>query len=219
MRNKYLYISLLILVLFLAPFVNALAQTAGGTITQKTSGSVQEKDFLGWARFLFPLGLSAAAILAVLMIVIGGIQMMGSFGNVALRTQAKEKIYSALFGLAIAVLSFLILYTINPQLLKMQISVPALQITELNKFESGGNVEQYQTGGPEAKICTGDTCQDVKYNCLAVYKGGYNPVVAGPYIGVNGRKECLVKCTDEFVSRVRNVKVSGLVRGSCEAAQ
>ncbi len=92
------------------------------------TGSGQAKDFLDYARFLYPFMLSVAAILAVLMMVFAGIQMMASVGNPGMITSAKEKISSAIFGLLLAVGSFLILRTINPNLIKLQLSPPKVTI-------------------------------------------------------------------------------------------
>jgi hypothetical protein len=64
--------------------------------------------------FLLAIGLCGA--LAVVMIVIGGVQYMGDesiFG----KTEAKSKITSAIFGLLIALGSYALLNTVNPDLL------------------------------------------------------------------------------------------------------
>lgn len=55
--------------------------------------------------------------LAVLMIVIGGIQYSASSINPAMKSEAKTRIFSALGGLLLALFSWLILQTINPNLL------------------------------------------------------------------------------------------------------
>ncbi len=66
---------------------------------------------------LFYLGLGIATILAVVMIVFAGVQMIASAGNEAWRSAAKERIKNALFGLLLALFAWLIIFTVNPQIL------------------------------------------------------------------------------------------------------
>ena len=64
--------------------------------------------------------LSAAAILAVFMLVLAGVEMMTAVEK--WRTDAKQRIWNALLGLLLAALSFVILKTIDPQFLKLEIT-------------------------------------------------------------------------------------------------
>ena len=57
-----------------------------------------------------------AGVLAVIMIMLGGIQYMSS-DAISGKEEGKEKITQALFGLLLAIASWLILNTINPDLL------------------------------------------------------------------------------------------------------
>jgi len=74
-----------------------------------------------YLNIVFSLGISVAAGLAVLMIVIGGIQYM-STDAVGGKEDAKGRITSALWGLLLALCSYLILYTINPDLLNTSLT-------------------------------------------------------------------------------------------------
>ncbi len=69
-----------------------------------------------YARGLFGLLIGVAAGLAVIMIIIGGIQYM-STDAISGKSEGKEKIRQALYGLLLAMASWLILFTINPELL------------------------------------------------------------------------------------------------------
>lgn len=84
-------------------------------VTQGTS-----LNFATMMRGLFQALLGLGAILAVLMLVIGGIQYMT---GEALHTkeQAREKIRNAILGLLLLFGSVLILQTINPNLLQFKI--------------------------------------------------------------------------------------------------
>jgi hypothetical protein len=68
-----------------------------------------EKYFSNLYYFL----LGAAAVLAVLKIVMGGLKYVASAGNPSLITDAKEDIQWAVFGLILALSSVLILTTIG----------------------------------------------------------------------------------------------------------
>ncbi|MDP3784566.1 MAG: pilin [bacterium] len=103
------------------------------------AGSGDAKDFLSYARFLYPFMLSVAAILAVFMIVFAGIQMMAAVGNPGMIESAKKRIWAAIGGLLLAVGSFLILRTINPDLIKLQLNVPGVTITGQTTGPGGGS--------------------------------------------------------------------------------
>ena len=66
-------------------------------------------DFTGYAKFIYPFAISVGAILAVIMLIVAGLQMMtASEGQ---RTAAKERIQNALLGLLLLVGVFIILKT------------------------------------------------------------------------------------------------------------
>ena len=75
--------------------------------------NVTLKQYLTWA-FRFTLAL--AGFLAVMMIVIGGVEYIISGANESSRSDAKKRINSAISGLVLALVSYLVLYTINPSL-------------------------------------------------------------------------------------------------------
>ena len=51
-----------------------------------------------------------------MMIVIGGVEYIISGANESSRSDAKKRINSAISGLVLALVSYLVLYTINPSL-------------------------------------------------------------------------------------------------------
>ena len=71
---------------------------------------------------IFKLGIGIASVLAVLMITIGGLQYMTS-DKVQLITDAKTTIVSALWGLVLVLASFLLLQTINPNLVNFSLNL------------------------------------------------------------------------------------------------
>ena len=68
----------------------------------------------------FQFGLAIAAALAVIMIVWGGVEIMLS-ESVFKKDDGKKKIQDAIWGLLLALVSWLILFTINPDILKFKI--------------------------------------------------------------------------------------------------
>lgn len=76
--------------------------------------------FNTYVKGMFALLIGIAAVLAVIMIVIGGIQYM-STDAISGKSEGKEKITQALYGLFIAMACWLILYTINPNILNFDV--------------------------------------------------------------------------------------------------
>ncbi len=83
----------------------------------------------GFAKYLqniFNIVLGIAIALSVIMIVIGGAQYLSTdavFGT----EMAKKKITNALWGLLIALGTYLILFTINPDILKLNLTITPLR--------------------------------------------------------------------------------------------
>ena len=81
------------------------------------SGDTQLGQFLSQA---FQFGLAIAAALAVVMIVWGGVEIMLSEA-VTKKEDGKKKIWDAIWGLGLALVSWLILYIINPDILNFKL--------------------------------------------------------------------------------------------------
>ena len=75
--------------------------------------NVTLEEYLTWA---FRLILALAGFLAVMMIVIGGVEYIISGASESMRGEAKKRIENAIWGLVMALVSYLVLYTINPSL-------------------------------------------------------------------------------------------------------
>jgi hypothetical protein len=81
------------------------------------SGDTKLAQFLSQA---FSFGLAIAAALSVIMIVWGGVQIMTTDSWTG-KSSGKQKIWDAIWGLLLALVSWLILYTINPDILKFKL--------------------------------------------------------------------------------------------------
>jgi len=71
---------------------------------------------------LFTLSIQIAAVLAVIMITVGGIEYIGS-ESLGTKADGKKKITNAIIGLLLIVGSWVILNTINPRLLNFNLAV------------------------------------------------------------------------------------------------
>ena len=95
------------------PLEGKAFENFGGVITEKTTLG----QFLSQA---FQFGLAIAAALAVVMIVWGGVEIMLSEA-VTKKEDGKKKIWDAIWGLGLALVSWLILYIINPDILNFKL--------------------------------------------------------------------------------------------------
>jgi len=84
-------------------------------------GSVDQvgalKDYI---NVIYKFFISLIGILATVMIMYGGFKWVLAAGNESIIGQAKETITSAIIGLCLALLSYLILFTINPALVELR---------------------------------------------------------------------------------------------------
>ena len=127
-KNNFKYkkfcIYIFYILFFAFPFVSANAYALLEPLPGLDKVNVTLSDYLGW---LFPFILVVASILAVIMIVIGGLELAGG-GNESLKTKGKEKIESAIYGLLLAVSAYLILYTINPNLVNGKLGIDSVDV-------------------------------------------------------------------------------------------
>lgn len=82
-------------------------------------------QLLGWLFFAM---MAFIAVLALVMLVAGGVRYIASAGSTQGMAAAKNRISNALLGLILAMFSTLILYIINPELTRLQL--PELPIDE-----------------------------------------------------------------------------------------
>lgn len=159
MRSKY------VIFIFIIGFLPLLALGAASDTTNPApSGGQQGGSFFSWVRFFYSFLLSAAAILAVFMLVLAGVEMMTAVEK--WRTDAKQRIWNAIIGLLLAALSFLILKTIHPQFKELKIQSLDIGPTNSNlKPEAQKTHFELVDGACRAVLGPGpDTCSsgDVK---------------------------------------------------------
>ena len=106
------------------------------TIPSLTGAEIAANGDIGaYLQSLYTFGVSAAAGLAVIMVIWGGIEYITSASGEG-KGGGKEKITSAILGLLLALGSYIILNTINPELLTLKFFVEELKVEETPKFTS-----------------------------------------------------------------------------------
>ena len=117
-------------------------------------------QYLGW---LYKFALGAAAFLAVLMIVIGGIQMIVGGASETARSDGKKRIQQAIWGLLLAITAWLILYSINPDLVKTGLTIPDITIEA--PVAAVSNVSFYCLAKDGTKMGPFTTEENCKFSC------------------------------------------------------
>ena len=119
------YRNILIILVFLLLFFGgvdiALAQFSQDYVPLQTIPGIDEEQTLAsYLKALFNIGIAIAGILSVIMIMYGGVKYMTTEAFSG-KSDAKEIITNALIGLLLAFASWIILNTINPNLLNIDI--------------------------------------------------------------------------------------------------
>jgi hypothetical protein len=79
--------------------------------------NVTLEQYLNW---VYGFTLTLAGFLAVMMIVIGGVEYIISGANESMRASAHKRIWGAISGLVLVLAAYIILYTINPSLVDFE---------------------------------------------------------------------------------------------------
>ncbi len=145
MKRILLCITAVIILFIGAPFVFAVNAGSGVILLEPSvvgKTDTQRVQFGEYMSTLFTTFIAVAAVLAVLMIVVGGIQYISSF-SIGAKEKGKERIWNAVFGLLIAISAFLILQTVNPDIVSNK--TLSLDVGKLPELASSG--DSYGPGG------------------------------------------------------------------------
>lgn len=88
-------------------------------LTENLIGTGQQTDVSGFLNTAFKIGVGVAAMLTVIMITVGGFEYMSSDAPWQ-KSDGKTRIWGAIIGLAIILLSAVILGIINPDILSFR---------------------------------------------------------------------------------------------------
>jgi hypothetical protein len=122
-KNKsFLGLGILLWQFFITPLKSfALDYTPlEGDAFKMFGGENTDGNLTKFLQQAFQFGLAIAAALAVVMIVYGGVEIMLS-ESVFKKEDGRKKIKEAIYGLLLALVSWLILYIINPEILNFKI--------------------------------------------------------------------------------------------------
>ncbi|MBI3956568.1 MAG: hypothetical protein HY340_01110 [Candidatus Kerfeldbacteria bacterium] len=104
----------------------------------------------------------AISIVAAVLVMWGGVKWLTAAGNAGRVNDAKETIYSAIIALFIVFGSYIILYTINPRLVKLELpNINAIVGIEQARARCSQNPISLIEGGgcPSGRECCGQTMQ------------------------------------------------------------
>ncbi len=121
-----------------------------------------------YINYIFVFGLGLITILALGTMMFGGIQYILAAGNASKVEEAKKWIYGALYGLGIMLISYLLLRTINPDLVRLRnpdLTPQEFKIESQTQAPAGGPfaLPTYKCGDTEClttEYCVNDSyCQ------------------------------------------------------------
>lgn len=151
-NKKAVWVGLLMILFLVFPFVG-LAQNGDYELLAPLPNleKVSQNNPLGtYIPYIFRLAIGLAAVAAVVMIVLGGVQYMTT-DAIQGKEQGKARIKNAIIGLVLVISAWLILNTINPNLLDIDLTIEPAVVSK----PAGGSV---QLGG-EASAGTGQILQ------------------------------------------------------------
>ena len=167
------------------------------TLEQPFGGQDNIASLAEYINVVYAFALGIVGIIAVVLIMAGGLRWVAAAGNESAITEAKEIITSAVTGLAIALLSYVILAFINPSITSSTLSIPVIaigketSIVDLPKCDSAdfngktctnpdtstqSNCETItcnQQGFVDGNYCRGIACGDGEGGC---YRGPVDPM-------------------------------------------
>ena len=91
-------------------------------------GSSAPADFPAYVEAIFKFAIWAIGIAAMMMISVGGFMYFTSAGNTSKLGKAKDVIRDALFGLIAIMVAYLVLYVINPDLVRINLDLGELEV-------------------------------------------------------------------------------------------
>jgi len=163
-RKKLLFwISAFASTIFLSA-LPALAVTISPSIPGMTEAATTSTSPGAFVSGFYNFALMIGGVLAFGAIVYGGVLYAASMGNPGRQSEGKEWVKSALLGLLLLAGAYLILYTINPNLVNL--SLPTLQTVNIQS--QGGDV----ITGPGNGACTATSCSSGQ-TCINQTPGVY----------------------------------------------
>ena len=133
----------------LAPLPKLNGQCPSNSTCNDASSTVTQIDVNSYISYAYKLALALAVVLAVFMITVGGFEYMLS-SSITDKKNAQEKIWNAVLGLLLALCSYLLLYTIDPNLI----------LSNLNSFSNLSSQEKNLSGSTANQLLQGSTASN-----------------------------------------------------------
>jgi len=127
------------------------------------SKNVEPSDYI---QNIYQIGIGIAGALAVLILVIGGIKYIASAANPSLKGEAKAQIWAAIGGLILALFSYIILNTINPDLVNFSLKLDSVDIPVSDKTSERAFVEQTNNYAQNTSIALCSLCKETAFKNL-----------------------------------------------------
>jgi hypothetical protein len=148
-----------------------------------------------WINSVYRYGITLIAVLSAVGIAYGGIRYLTSMGNQEAVTSGKQAIIAALSGLAIMLLSHMILRTIDPRLVELRLTVPTVDLgtcTTDSDCQEGQTCAEGTCVGIDdprsSTACESDSqCEDrIGSGSRCLRPGESDSVCSDPNLGTNG---------------------------------
>ena len=146
-----------------------------------------------YLNMMIRLFIGICAVLAVIMIVMGGVEYMTS-ELISSKEAGKERITNALFGLLLALGAWTLLNTINPNILKSDIKIPKVEVSVDEQIKN-------YSGRGECKPITSGICSPASL-AAAGFTGGplanqASSICRGESGGIANLGSGVDKCSDK----------------------
>ena len=138
-QKKFLLFFLLIFAIFYGNYVFAFEIPIGYYPKIPFTNPITENSRLpDFIVYFFALGISLAGAISVISLAIGGVQLVFSSVSPEARSNAIDRIKSAILGLILVLASFIIVRTINPALESVDVKTDLVEVGGLHLKGTGG---------------------------------------------------------------------------------
>ncbi|MFW5887349.1 MAG: pilin, partial [Bacteriovoracia bacterium] len=174
------------------------------------SGAGADSDFIALLRTIFNWGIAIAVILATLAVIVGAVQYMTT-DAIYDKKEGRQRMTSAIGGLILALMSWLILFTINENIFASNFLLKLQELKEKNaenqesKIEAGENNQELEEALDELSEEVVRNNPPLSQNSADDLLSGYN-IIRGPSVSTEGMK-------------INTVNVAGSVSSGCCGGQ
>jgi uncharacterized membrane protein len=127
--------------------------TTNGLLTVNPAGG-----FGSYLNMMIKIFIGICAVLSVVMIVIGGLEVMTS-ELAHTKESGKERIEHAILGLLIALGAYALLFTINPDLLKSDFNPPSVTPPAVQVGQTGNCILRVSNGPNKVQVMSQAECE------------------------------------------------------------